>query len=734
MILVVTAYCESDAERCVRLYNWIGKLGGIKNRVLFVTDRTTKHATIQAVCAAAKPVCVGYETILIDPCPMGHKWPLGANWAFMQAAKKVHTAYKVPFLWLEPDCAPTKKGWLEALDKEYAEAGKTYMGSMMTNKPPLPVRGMWGIAVYHHDVYGVFMAKSARKINIAFDVTMADTLVPQAHDTKLIQCINGPGRVPQRVKPEHIQPETVLLHQDKFGDVRRIVEEHEQHSFRNDLTVVITTHNRIAKLRDAYRSCLDAGVKHIVITETGYGADVMWSEFPKSAIIKNETDESNKAWLAGVREAKTKWCHILHDDDLLMPDFFKHTEEVKHDSFILMNARYHLDIGTTNAICAGPYTSEGAQDTGMLREFLLNNSNLAISPVRGVFKTSDLIRWLSEAGERLPKSCEYRPGFLVGNDLWIYLCAANTYSSFYSIMQCPVSLGSWDQSTTINAIAEDKAFKLLSIYNEARKVFTEKPKQIEVVSYILLHLLTIVRDGAPFLVGQLQCFNRLRIPWQWSIVHGDAIPNHCTAWCKRLPHGMPTDGTEALLRDLEHHKHIKIVNRAEWDGKVAMVNSALEDRQEVLVEVDCDEFWEAKQLEAIREMFIKEPRSHAMFWCRYFVGPGMVMNDRNCYANNPAQEWRRAWFRKPEQRFLTHEPPVMSGDQSSFFSHAETEALGLVFDHYSYVLKSQLAFKEVYYGYTDAVKCWERLQKVVTKTTLSEFFPWAKQGGSVEPI
>ena len=67
-----------------------------KNRVLFVTDRTTKHATIQAVCAAAKPVCAGYETILIDPCPLGPKWPKGANWAFMQASKKVQDAYKMP--------------------------------------------------------------------------------------------------------------------------------------------------------------------------------------------------------------------------------------------------------------------------------------------------------------------------------------------------------------------------------------------------------------------------------------------------------------------------------------------------------------------------------------------------------------------------------------------------------------------------------------------------------------
>lgn len=222
-LLIVTAYCENDAKRCVELYNWIGKLGGIKdNRVLFVTDKATKHDTIVEVCAAAKPVCASYETMLLDKCPIGQQWPRGANWAFMHAAKKVKESYQIPFLWLEPDCSPTRKGWLEDLEREFAECGKPYMGSKMRNKPPLPEVGMWGIAVYDPGVYDVFVQTTIRRMNIAFDVAMAKVLVPQTHDTKLIQCINGPKRVPQRIKPEHILPETALIHQDKYGDVMAI--------------------------------------------------------------------------------------------------------------------------------------------------------------------------------------------------------------------------------------------------------------------------------------------------------------------------------------------------------------------------------------------------------------------------------------------------------------------------------------------------------------------------------
>ena len=40
----------------------------------------------------------------------------------------------------------------------------------------------------------------------------------------------------------------------------------------------------------------------------------------------------------------------------------------------------------------------------------------------------------------------------------------------------------------------------------------------------------------------------------------------------------------------------------------------------------------------------------------------------------------------------------------------ETHKMGLVFDHFSYVTESQVAFKQKFYGYDNAVTHWRRLQ------------------------
>jgi glycosyltransferase involved in cell wall biosynthesis len=59
------------------------------------------------------------------------------------------------------------------------------------------------------------------------------------------------------------------------------------------------------------------------------------------------------------------------------------------------------------------------------------------------------------------------------------------------------------------------------------------------------------------------------------------------------------------------------------------------------------------------------------------------------------------------------------------FSHAETEAYGLVFQHYAYVTQEQLQFKECYYGYAGAISQWKRLQQEIRlPVRLRQYFSW----------
>ncbi len=166
----------------------------------------------------------------------------------------------------------------------------------------------------------------------------------------------------------------------------------------------------------------------------------------------------------------------------------------------------------------------------------------------------------------------------------------------------------------------------------------------------------------------------------------------------------------------------------------------------VLWEIDADELWTMEQLEEGRRMFLRSPeKTAAYFWCDFFVGERLMVSTRNCYSQNPAQEWLQAWNFRPGMKWLTHEPPVLAEcmpegswrdvAKGRIFTHRETEAAGLVFQHFAYVTESQIAFKEHYYGYTGAVEAWRRLQSAREfPVALRDLFSWVTDHTQVDTV
>jgi len=164
----------------------------------------------------------------------------------------------------------------------------------------------------------------------------------------------------------------------------------------------------------------------------------------------------------------------------------------------------------------------------------------------------------------------------------------------------------------------------------------------------------------------------------------------------------------------------------------------------LLWEIDADEIWTAGQLAAGRKLFLDHPsKTAALYWCWYFVGPDLVISTRNCYANNPQMEWLRTWRFRPGMRWAAHEPPVLvepladgryrSVAQVDPLLHAETEAAGLVFQHYAYATREQVRFKEDYYGYRGAVARWAALQAAEEfPVMLRDYFPWVRDETQVD--
>lgn len=240
-----------------------------------------------------------------------------------------------------------------------------------------------------------------------------------------------------------------------------------------------------------------------------------------------------------------------------------------------------------------------------------------------------------------------------------------------------------------------------------------------------LNLFTIVLNGQPFIEKLLPEFERLKCDWHWYVMEGASANTHDTKWCTPQSPQFSRDGTHEYLNSLIKHPRVTVLRKQLWDGKIEMVNAPLNllRDESVLMQVDSDEWWDASQLETVRNIFVDRPQiQRAYFKCRYFYGQNIYI-DPDSDKNNV---WLRAWRHSAGQRHVTHEPPNLAGNHGPAISADETSRIGLVFQHYSYVTRAQVHFKSSFYSYKGAVESWERLQSHTQFPCKAiSFFKWA---------
>lgn len=572
MISVVLPYCHKDRLSAIRLLEWIRELDG--DRALptcfLVSSQPVKDSEDKEVIRAAFQA---FQDVWIIKQRVADErgWPQSPNTLFKCACDRMK-AGKESWLWLEPDATPTKPGWLKMLDDEYQSCGKPFMGF----RTELPWPHLNGVAIYPPNVEQLapFLV---RPNGNAFDCTSPQEcahLLTLAHASALFQHTWSPVKERDLSKDapawtfdgtlEGLKPEAVIFHRCKDGsliDCLRqnfkkkpgFIERIKSFFVGPEITVVITNFNRPDKVRHAFSSCMDANVKDIVISSSGCGDDLkaMHNQFRKEkpdVVIDAIPDDRgcNEMWLRGVRLAKSKWVHLLHDDDMLLPDFKMVVSHLNNgSSFFHWNGAKHawpknLLDGCNLFQTWFPDLESGVHNSKIIWPVLLADNNWSISPVSGLFTRDHLLETLEEfERDYREEMFFYKPRMQAGNDLLIWLKAVEKYPNFTFITRPLVSYGHWDGSASFSDYG-NKTGLLSKIYNATRDQFLSGPHYDMLDSRRMVHIQSAFigpdeRDRVGFASRMWQAQYRLG-QWSRDVIQDSELPRLFEDGKRKLPY------------------------------------------------------------------------------------------------------------------------------------------------------------------------------------------------------
>ena len=167
--VVVMPFCVRDIHLALKLAKWMTELGPYDHEILISHDYLTSPAAVDNV---AKELTKAFPSVKV----FGYSAPRPEHWpptiAFREAANKMQQVGK-PWLWLECDCVPLKKGWLDKLQQLYWNFGKAFAGPIVKD-------------MGHMNGTGIYPANTPKRIpralsmtRTAWDVTM---MVEMIHD------------------------------------------------------------------------------------------------------------------------------------------------------------------------------------------------------------------------------------------------------------------------------------------------------------------------------------------------------------------------------------------------------------------------------------------------------------------------------------------------------------------------------------------------------------------------
>jgi hypothetical protein len=216
-MVVVIAYCHRDAVAALRLLRWIAFLADESGRaprlkcLLVPSPLATWMDIAGLIVRAADAAFPAGVTVFKPRLGEEHGWPRSCNEMFGAALVQATERMREDMLWLEPDAAPVRTDWLEAIEAEWRQTqteGKSFLGCYVPKAKP----HLSGNAVYGRDWRS--LAPSLGQIsNEAWDSRCGAAILPHARLTALFQQVWHPRQVGLR----SLKSGTAIYHQDKAG-------------------------------------------------------------------------------------------------------------------------------------------------------------------------------------------------------------------------------------------------------------------------------------------------------------------------------------------------------------------------------------------------------------------------------------------------------------------------------------------------------------------------------------
>lgn len=197
-MIVCLSFCENDRAMALELARHIECLGGCKKHrcIVFHPKGVESHEIADRLRNSfAEMEVISYPARL-------HGWPDGPNQAFFEASEAVFHKYpKEEWLWMEADCVPTRKSWLDDISGEYRFCGQPILGALSATfdgHGKIVGEHVTGVAVYPGDFLSkcpplrsiVTTTEHYRKsggLPPAFDVYLAAYTVPRCAKTQTIR-------------------------------------------------------------------------------------------------------------------------------------------------------------------------------------------------------------------------------------------------------------------------------------------------------------------------------------------------------------------------------------------------------------------------------------------------------------------------------------------------------------------------------------------------------------------